>query len=219
MVDAVFVAVVGDAEFQVGRGDFGASAGGAAVEGFLGSRSGDEFGAPGGGLVLEATLLEEGWGEEKQIVQEADGDGGFSCRGASNKEQHRRKEADPGEPLELERDDEEEEDLVVGLKGGGGEEDGQIEEKIGAGAESRAGEEQGGKRAEEPTAQVKEINPEGAPGAFEQIAQKPEEEKCEENPEGAGRAGNENPGEKPPDFSGEDPGGVEDEHVDIARGE
>ena len=213
------MAVVGDAEFEIGFGDFGASAGGAAVEGFFGGGLGDEFRAAGGGLVLEATLFEEGWAEEEEVVEETDGDGGFSSGRDPHEEEGWCEEADPGEPFEFEGDDEEEEDLVIGLEGGGGEENGEIEEKIGTQTDVGTGEQESREGAEEPTAQVKEINPKGAPGAFEQIAQKPEEKKCEENPEGAGRAGNENPGEKTPDFSGEDPCGVEREHVDVVRGE
>lgn len=205
--EAVFFAIGGDAEFEVGVVVFGDAAGVAFVKGIgFGFGSGLESSAAfrGGGAVL-GVLEKDGAGEDGEGDKgEGVGDGVVDWVAQDDESHHC--DIEQGDVFDLDREHEHELDDLIGVDHRESEEGG-VEDDVAYREEADAEEEIGDEAADDRTNHRAEgvgIEPEGAPGVFESVIDKPHEEDGDEDPDEAESAGNEDEGEESPDFAVED---------------
>src|SRR5262249_3554171 len=135
--------------------------------------------------------------EEDEIVREGrDQRHAIGVRTTSEAEEEKRC-GNPREPLHLRRQNEKNANDFVGIKGSKSKEERRVQDQIGKIAHKEKGRD---RRPDHPE-EIKKIEPESAPGALEAFADKPEEEKNEDDPDWGIGGGNENIGHETPDLA------------------
>lgn len=224
MLAAIFMAAGRDAKIKVGMAGFGASAGLAAVKClqrfFPGFAEKDRSGKAGFASVERREMRQQIAVKEKEEIQEGGSERGCDHGRLSQRGEDHQDGADEGQPGDPHRDDKEEKHREIGIDGGEGEQEGEVEKGVAIGqrdAGTGQSEGEGDKRAGSHTAQVEKGEFGGADGAFQSVAEVEEDEEGKEEPEGAERFRNEDPGSEPPDLALQDKTGVKCQNADESR--
>ena len=221
MLPAIFMAAGRDAKIEVGMADFGASAGLAVVKClkrfFLGLAREEGRGEAGFASVDRREMRQQIAVKEEEEIQEGGSERGGDHGRLSQRGEDHQDGADDGEPGDPHRDDKEDKHREIGIDCGVGEQEGKIEKGVALGqgdAGTAQSEGEGDKRAGSHAAQVEKGEFGGAYGSFQSVTDIEEEEEGKEEPEGAERFRNEDPGGEPPDLALQDKTWVKRQNAD-----
>src|SRR5262249_46855404 len=146
--------------------------------------------------------------EEDEIIRERrDQRDAIGVRTTSEAEEEKRC-GNPREPLHLRRQNEKNVNDFVGIKVSKSKEERRVQHQIGKIAPKEKGRD---RRSDHPE-EIKKIEPESAPGALEAFADKPEEEKNEDNPDRGIGGRDENVGDEAPDLAVQNCGAIQCEN-------